>query len=61
MFYCFLLPHGYISTDSRKIAPEENCSPAAILTLVLNQTLTLTGGQISLGAVFRTPLVHMYV
>ena len=34
---------------SRKIAPEENCPPALILTLILNQTLTLTGGAILLG------------
>ena len=32
---------------SRKIAPEENYPPALILALILNQTLTLTGGQFS--------------
>ena len=43
-------------TLSQKIAPEKNClPPALILTLVLNQTLTLTGGQFSLEAIFRTP------
>ena len=31
---------------SRKIDPEENCPPVLILTLILNQTLTLTGGQL---------------
>ena len=35
--------------SSRKIDPEENCPPALILTLILNQTLTLTGGQFSTG------------
>ena len=34
---------------SRKIAPEENCPPALILTLIVSQTLTLTGGQFSSG------------
>ena len=32
---------------SRKITPKENCPPALIITLILNQTLTLTGGQFS--------------
>ena len=36
--------------SSRTIAPEENCPPTLILTLTLNQTLTLTGeGAIFLG------------
>ena len=30
--------------------------PALMLTLILNQTLTLTGGQFSSGAIFWTPL-----
>ena len=34
---------------SRAIAPEENCPPTIILTLTLNQTLTLTGGQFPRG------------
>ena len=34
---------------SRKIAPKENCPPALIITLILNQTLTLTGRQFSSG------------
>ena len=38
---------AYLSIGSRKIAPEENCPPALILMLMLNQTLTLTGGQFS--------------
>ena len=38
-----------------KLPPEENCPPTLILTLTLNQTLTLTGGQFSSGAIFRTP------
>ena len=41
--------------SSRKIAPEENCPPALILTLIVNQTLNLTGGQFSQGAIFRAP------
>ena len=44
---------------SRKIAPEENCPPALILTLILNQTLTLTGRQFSSGVIFRTPSRNM--
>ena len=39
---------------SRKIPPEENCPLALILTLFVNQTLTLTGGQFSSGVIFRT-------
>ena len=40
---------------------QENCPQgklhtALILTLILNQTLTLNGGQFSSGAIFRTPL-----
>ena len=42
--------------SSRKIAPEENCPPALILTLIVNQTLNLTGGQFSQGAIFRALL-----
>ena len=38
-----------MTTGSRKIAPEENCLPALILTLILNQTLTLTGGNFHRG------------
>ena len=34
-----------ILNESRKIASEENFAPALILTLILNQTLTLTGGN----------------
>ena len=45
----------YPEYGSRKIAPEENCPLALILTLILNQTLTLTGGQFSSGAIFQTP------
>ena len=30
--------------------------PALILTLIRNQTLILTGGQFSSGAIFRTPV-----
>ena len=44
-----------ILNDSRKIAAEENFPPALILMLILNQTLTLPGGQFSSGAIFRTP------
>ena len=38
-----------------KIAPEENYPQALILTLIVNQTLTLTGGQFFSGAIFWTP------
>ena len=44
---------------SRKIALEQNCPLALILTLILNQTRTLTWGQFSSGAIFRTPKKHM--
>ena len=37
---------------SRTVAPGENCPPALILTLTLNQTLTLIGGAIFLGGNF---------
>ena len=46
---------------SRKIAPEENCPPALILTLILNQILTLTGGQFASGAIFRTPAEREFI
>ena len=53
----------YANYGSKKIAPEENCPPALILTLILNQTLTLTGGQFSSGGIFRTPptLYHIII
>ena len=51
----YFLIFFYIKNGSRKIAPEKNCPPALILTLILNQTLTLTGTQFSSGAIFRTP------
>ena len=35
--------------------PPTHFPPNLILTLILNQTLTLTGGQFSLEAIFRTP------
>ena len=38
-----------------QISPEENFPPTLILTLTLNETLTLTRGQFSSGAIFRTP------
>ena len=45
---CFpKLPNFQACIGARKIAPDENCPPALILTLILNQTLTLTGGQFS--------------
>ena len=40
---------------SSKIAPEEDCPPALILTLILNQTLTMTGEQFFSGTIFRIP------
>ena len=39
-----LVPNG-----PRTIAPEENCPPTPILTLTLNQTLTLPGGNLPRG------------
>ena len=45
---------------SRKIACKENCPPALILTLILSQTLTLTGGQFSSGTIFRTPFYELF-
>ena len=45
-----------IENGSSTIAPEENCPPNLILTLTLNQTLTLTGGQFFSGAIVRAPL-----
>ena len=52
------------SKGSRKIAPEENCPPALILTLILNQTLTLTGGQFSghllKGVLFKCTLLYSF-
>ena len=35
------------SQGSKKIASEQNCPPALILTLILNQNVTLTGGNFS--------------
>ena len=43
----FIKSAFYIWRGSRTIAPEENCPPTLILTLTLNQTQTLTGGQFS--------------
>ena len=40
-------------TSSRTITPKENCPPTPKLTL--SQTLTLTGGQFSLGAIVWLP------
>ena len=40
--------YAYVIQGSRTIAPEENCLLTLILTLTLNQTLTLTRGQFSL-------------
>ena len=37
------------------ITPEENCPWALILTLTLNKTLTLPGGQISSEVIVRIP------
>ena len=52
----YLSIHG-----SRTIVPEENCSPTLILTLTLNQTLTLTEGQFSSGAIVQTPYIYIYI
>ena len=47
--------YAYVILGSRTIAPEENCLLTLILTLTLNQTLTLNRGQFSSGAVVQTP------
>ena len=53
IFYIFflsidkVLKPDLLYFGSRKIALEEKLPPALILTLTLNQTLTLTGGQFS--------------
>ena len=52
-----------VSSSSEQVAMKGNSpetarkiAPALILTLILNQTLTLTGGgEFSSGAIFRTP------
>ena len=41
--------YGLMENSSRKTVPEENYPPALILTLILNQTLTLTGGDFPRG------------
>ena len=53
--YFFSIFLSIVFAGSRTIAPEENCPPTLILTLTLNQTLILTGGQFSSGAIVRTP------
>ena len=45
----YSMKNSYNKNGSRKIAPQENCPAALILMLILNQTLTLTGGQFSSG------------
>ena len=52
----YFLIFFYIKNGSRKIAPEENCPPA----LILNQTLTLTGGQFS-GNLFNRWKAKLYM
>ena len=49
---------SFTGKGSRTITPEENCPPPTLkLTLILIQTLTLTGGQFSSGAIVRIPLI----
>ena len=50
----FIHNKGIIS-GSRTIAPEENPPPTLNLILTLIETLTLTGGQFSLGAIAWAP------
>ena len=47
---------SYVRDGSRTIIPEKNCPPTLILSLILTQILTVTGGQFSLGAIVREPL-----
>ena len=49
-----------ILNDSRKIASEEDFPPALILTLILNQSLTLTGGAIFLGSNFPDTILNIF-
>ena len=49
---------AYVIQGSRTIAAEENCAPTLILTLTLDQSLILTGGQISSGAILCTPYLR---
>ena len=51
----FIDEHSF--QGSRTIAAEKKCPLALILTLTLNQTLTLIGGQFSLGAIVRIPFL----
>ena len=66
-FIKILIFRWHFPTGSRTIAPEENCPTTLILTLTLNQTLTLTKRQFSSWAIFWTPfqtkitLVYFYV
>ena len=45
-FYGSAWSNPYVKDSSRTIAPEENCPSNLVLTLTLNQTLTLTGGGV---------------
>ena len=47
---------SYVRDGSRAIIPEKNCPPTLILSLILTQILTVTGGQFPLGAIVREPL-----
>ena len=58
MKFVFFLKYRIVFNGSRKIVPEENPPPALILTLIVNQNLTLTVGQFSSGAIFRTPFLR---
>ena len=42
-------------------SPEENCPRPLLLTVTLNQTLNLTGGQFLLGAIVRTRFSYFWV
>ena len=58
---CSWLFYDNVFYGARKISPEENCLLALILRLILNQTLTLAGGQFSSGAIFRTPFFTLFL
>ena len=50
--------YAYVIQGSRTIAAEEKCAPTLVLTLTLDQSLILTGGQISSGAILCTPYLR---
>ena len=51
----------YVTFGSRTIAPQESCPPTLILTLTLNQTLTLTGGNFPRGQLSGHRYFHIII